>query len=122
MYKIKKQFQFSAGHHLEGLPLNHQCSRPHGHNYIVEITLKSNKLNKVGFVVDYGDLKPLKDYIDNTLDHRNLNNVLNFQTSAENLAKHLFDFCKKLWPQTFSVAVSETPKTWAIYMENNSEI
>lgn len=117
MYTIQKQFTFSASHQLEGLPDNHQCARLHGHNYIIEVVLQWQTLDKVGFVVDYGELNPLKQYIDKNLDHRHLNDVLDFQTSAENLAKHLYHFCKKLWPQTKAVRISETPKTWAEYRE-----
>ena len=117
MYQIRKQFEFSASHQLEGLTEGHQCARLHGHNYIIEVVLESNQLNEHGFIVDYGDLKPLKVYIDTMLDHRHLNNVLPFQTSAENLAKHLYQFCKEHWEETVSVRVSETPKTWAEYNE-----
>ena len=117
MFTISKEFQFSASHVLNGLPDDHQCGRLHGHNYIIEVVLQAPTLNEVGFVVDYGDLKPLKTYIDNTLDHRHLNDVFTFQTSAENLARHLYTFCKSIWPQAVAVRVSETPKTWATYSE-----
>ena len=114
-YAITKEFTFAAAHHLEGLPDTHQCSRPHGHNYTVKVELQAPILNEVGFVVDYGDLKPLKDYIDQTLDHRDLNEVFSFQTSAENLAHHFYDWCHDRWPQVVAVHVSETAKTWAVY-------
>lgn len=117
MYVISKQFHFSASHQLEGLAPDHPCMRMHGHNYIVQVELSAPVVNAVGFVVDYGELKPLKDYIDHTLDHRHLNDVLPCITSAENIARHLFDWCKELWPQVTSVSVSETPKTWATYRE-----
>lgn len=117
MYIITKEFHFSASHQLEGLPAEHQCARLHGHNYIVQVVLQSESLNDVGFVVDYGDLKPLKRYLEDCLDHRHLNDVLPFQTSAENLAKHLYDWCKKQWRETVAVRVSETPRTWAEYHE-----
>lgn len=117
MYHISKRFEFSASHQLLGLPPEHQCSRLHGHNYTVEIILQASELNGVGFIVDYGDLAPLKSYIDKHLDHRHLNDILPFQTSAENIAKHLFDLCKELWPHTIEIRVSETPKTWASYRE-----
>ena len=113
MYTITKEFSFDASHQLDGLPEGHKCSRLHGHSYRVEVELQSDTLNEAGFVVDYGDLKPFKEYIDSTFDHRHLNDVLPFQTSAENIAKHLLDWCKQLWPQTVAVRVSETPKTWA---------
>ena len=117
MYTITKEFHFSASHQLDGLPDDHQCARMHGHNYIVEVILQADKLNDVGFVVDYGDLKPLKHYLDDCFDHRHLNDVLPFQTSAENIAKYLYDWCKAQWQETVAVRVSETPKTWAEYRE-----
>ena len=115
MYTITKQFAFSAAHQLHGLRPDHPCSRVHGHNYTVEVELCSAQLDATGFVVDYNDLAALRSYIDDTLDHRNLNDVLPMQTSAENVARHLYDWCKARWPQCSAVRVSETPKTWAEY-------
>lgn len=117
MYTITKRFDFSASHQLSGLPDGHQCARIHGHNYIVEVELQAEVLDDTGFVVDYGELKPLKEYIDGTLDHRHLNDVLSFQTSAENMARHLYQWSKAIWPHVSAVRVSETPKTWAEYSE-----
>lgn len=117
MYKITKQFFFSASHQLSNLPNEHPCSRLHGHNYIVEVILQSNELDEYGFVVDYFDLKPIKDYIDKKLDHRHLNDVLPFPTSTENIARHLYTWAKEHWPQVVAVRVSETPTTWAEYRE-----
>ncbi|MEP6067936.1 MAG: 6-carboxytetrahydropterin synthase, partial [Paracoccaceae bacterium] len=64
MYRITKEFHFSASHQLLNLPEDHQCARLHGHNYIVIVELASTSLNSNGFVRDYGELKPLKTYID----------------------------------------------------------
>ena len=68
MYKIRKEFNFSAGHHLEGLPKGHPCGREHGHNYIVTVELITIELDSTGFVQDYGELKPIKEWIDTHLD------------------------------------------------------
>lgn len=70
--------------------------------------MQSDTLNEAGFVVSYGDLKPFKEYIDSTFDHRHLNDVLPFQTSAENIAKHLLDWCKRLWPGRVSAGERDT--------------
>ena len=115
MYTISKQFQFSASHLLDGLPVEHPCGRLHGHNYVVEIVLESQHLDHVGFVRDYKELGLFKDYIDTTLDHQHLNFVLDFQPSAENLARHFFDWCRQRWPEVAAARVSETEKTWAEY-------
>lgn len=115
MYKISKQFAFSASHILEGLPHEHPCSRLHGHNYVITVHLRADSLNDVGFVKDYRDLDNVKKYIDNTLDHRHLNDIIPFNPTAENIAKHLYDIFKKEIPELYAVEVSETPKTTAIY-------
>lgn len=124
MYRITKQFAFEAAHQLYGLPEDHQCSRLHGHSYRVEVELRSIELNDAGFIVDYGELKPLKEFLDDVFDHRFLNEVLaeltedpEFQTSAENMSKFLYRWCKKKWPETYAVRLSETAKTWAEYCE-----
>jgi len=117
VYTISKMFAFEASHVLHGLPEGHKCGRlpSHGHSYRVEVTLESEELNDVGFVVDYGELKQFGDYIDNEIDHHFLNDLFDFQTSAENLAKHFYEWCVEKWPQVRSVRVSETQKTWAEY-------
>lgn len=116
MYRITKEFHFSASHQLFGLPEDHQCARLHGHNYVAVVELASKTLNQPGFVRDYLELAPLKRYIDDVLDHRHLNDVLGDDcVTAERMAKHLYDWCAARWPETAAVKISETPKTWVEY-------
>lgn len=116
MYRIGKVFTFSASHQLMGVADDHPCKRLHGHNYVVEVELSSQELNAAGFVRDYLELAALKDYIDSNLDHRHLNDVLGDDgTTAEALAKHLYDWSRARWQDVTAVRVSETPKTWAEY-------
>ncbi|MFV0290507.1 MAG: 6-pyruvoyl trahydropterin synthase family protein [Mangrovibacterium sp.] len=115
MYKINKEFHFSSSHQLQGLPESHPCSRLHGHNYVVNFHFQSDKLNEVGFVIDYRALSSIKDFLDNTLDHQHLNDVFSFNPSAENISKYLYEHFKEQFPQLFKVEVSETPKTKAVY-------
>jgi 6-pyruvoyltetrahydropterin/6-carboxytetrahydropterin synthase len=117
MFTISKQFHFCASHIIEGVPEDHPCGRLHGHNYLVEIVLKCENLDQIGFVVDYHELKPFRDLLDQELDHRHLNDILPGSTSAESIAYYLYQRAKKLWPQVFAIRVSETPKTWAEYSE-----
>ncbi|MDE1904869.1 MAG: 6-carboxytetrahydropterin synthase QueD [Rhodospirillales bacterium] len=118
MFTISKTFDFSASHILDGLPEGHQCGRLHGHNYKVEVVLEGMALDERGFVMDYGDLAPFKAYLDDTFDHRHLNDLPAFHgvnPTAENMARHLHDWCRaEGWPVA-RVGVSETPKTWAWY-------
>jgi len=117
MFTISKEFHFSASHILHGLPEGHQCGRLHGHNYIVIVELEAHQLNKVGFVQDYGELAPIKKYIDENWDHRHLNDVLKFQPSAELMAQHIYKLFKKDFPLISAISVKETPKTIATYRE-----
>lgn len=140
MYTISKEFHFSASHILYGLEDGHPCGRMHGHNYVIVVELQSDTLNDVGFVKDYRELDPIKKFIDDELDHKHLNNILDpFDSivvehdpqraprslfpgnpSAENMARVLFDVFQYLVPDVkiSAVTVKETPKTAARYERN----
>ena len=119
MYTIAKQFTFSASHQLS-LPYESKCNTLHGHNYTVELILRGYDLDKNGMLVDYNDMKQFGDYIDTTLDHRHLNEVLpEIHPTAENLAKYLYHVAWKMWNDvSITVRVSETPKTYAEYSQS----
>ena len=119
-YEIDKTYQFAAAHHLEGLPEGHKCARVHGHTYAVTVTVGSNELHGPGFVTDFADLEPFRNYIDAMADHHLLNEVLDVNPTAENIARHLaLWFIENLEPtiggQLVSIRVGESPNSGAIY-------
>jgi 6-pyruvoyltetrahydropterin/6-carboxytetrahydropterin synthase len=118
-WTISKDFSFAASHQLHGLPAGHKCGRVHGHNYTVRVTITAGALARHGFVLDYGDLAPFGAWLDEHLDHRHLNDLVNFQPSAELLARHLHGMLTTVVEvpagARVRVGVSETPKTWAVY-------
>lgn len=127
-YRISKQFQFDAAHWLPGLPPDHKCGRMHGHTYTVAVELGADKLDLPGFVADFSCLDVLNRYLDDTLDHQVLNDVLPVPPTSENLAEHLYDWCRQhlrpLLPtsaRVCAVRVSETPRTWAEYRPEPSD-
>ena len=115
MFRIAKSFHFSASHILHGLAPDHPCSRLHGHNYEVQLLLGAPQLNDVGFVVDYNELQRFRELIRERYDHRHLNDLVDFQPSAERLAQHFYEIARQSWPQLLAVRVAETPETWAEY-------
>ena len=119
MYRITKEFHFSASHVLEGLPEGHPCGRLHGHNYVVRVELEAEDLDATGFVLDFGELYVVKQWLDSAVDHRHLNDVWpEMNPTAENIARALHKTIAALLPRRARVAavrVSETPKTWAEY-------
>ena len=78
---------------------------------------QAEKLDDKGMVIDYGELKPIKDYLDQYCDHSVLNKVMFCYPTAENIAKYLFDYFQVNmgFRQLIEVRVSETDKTWASY-------
>ena len=67
MYRIEKKFSFAGGHRLskhEGL-----CKNIHGHNYIVYVGIKAEKLNKDDMIMDFSDLKDIVGKYLETYDH-----------------------------------------------------
>jgi 6-pyruvoyltetrahydropterin/6-carboxytetrahydropterin synthase len=119
MLTISKEFSFSASHTLDTLPSWHKCARMHGHNYTVTLELSAprERLDQHGFVRDYGDLDGFKKWVDDTLDHRHLNEVMprGGVSSAENLAIWIYETWLPHLPELTGVVVSETPKTSAAY-------
>lgn len=121
MYKITKEFHFSASHQLVDLAKGHPCMKVHGHNYLIKVECKSAVLNADGFVIDYCQLDAIKKWIDTKVDHEHLNDVLPLtQPSAENMAKYFFEIFKHLIWQVSAVEVSETPKTNCRYEPNTN--
>ena len=56
----------------------------------------------------------MKTYIDDTLDHRHLNDVLGDDcVTAERIAKHLFDWCAAKWAETTAVRARQKPRKLA---------
>ena len=114
---IAKRHSFSAAHSLPLLPDWHKCHRKHGHNYVIECQV-SGPVNEKGFVVDYADLQSFFGWVDDHLDHRDLNDVLRIQPTAENISAHLRVVATSLLSldseaYEVRVGVSETPNTWA---------
>lgn len=114
LYEIAKSFSFSAAHRLTKVAEDHPCARIHGHNYVVTVWLESDTLTEEGFVLDYRDLDYIKTWIDSTFDHRNINDVIEGESTAENMARLILVFCRQHYSQVFKVEVKETDKTVAV--------
>ena len=114
MYRISKTFAFSASHRLNGMPEGHPCGKLHGHNYEVTVILEADFLTSAGFVQDYGELKPIGDWINSTLDHSHLNDFFE-QPTVELMSQFIFDKFRAKFPLMVAIEMSETPKTKCRY-------
>ena len=78
-------FNFEAAHRLTKVPADHKCRRLHGHSYRGEVTV-SGETDERDFVTDYADLRfHIIDPLVAKIDHQNINEVLNIETTSENL-------------------------------------
>ena len=107
MYYIQKRLEISASHKLN-LTYPSKCENLHGHNWIVVIYCKSEKLNPNGMIFDFTHIKT---YISDKLDHKNLNEVLDFNPTAENMAKWILEQI----PSCYRVDVQESEGNIATY-------
>jgi 6-pyruvoyltetrahydropterin/6-carboxytetrahydropterin synthase len=107
MYYVEKTLEVSASHQLK-LNYKSPCNNLHGHTYKITVYCKSKELDENGMVVDF---KVISELIKNLLDHKNLNDFFNFNTTSENIAKYICDLIKNC----YKVKVSESPNNVAIY-------
>jgi 6-pyruvoyltetrahydropterin/6-carboxytetrahydropterin synthase len=66
--KAIRRFQFCAGHRVH----NHEskCNNMHGHNYVMFAHAEASKLDALGRVIDFSEIKRLLgEWIDTYLDH-----------------------------------------------------
>ena len=66
MFTIKRTYEFSAAHRVEGHP---KCGRLHGHNYVVTVEV-AGPLDDNEMVIDFADLDKIVKPIVEEVDHR----------------------------------------------------
>ena len=126
------------------------CAQIHGHNWSFTFTFGCERLDECGFVVDFGKLKPLREWIEQNLDHAcvfnqddpllesilrlNEENALQLfkpfmveQCSSEGLARHLFSVANPMIQSMtkgraflISVTVKEDIRNSATYAPEQS--
>lgn len=90
MFEVSVEYSFAAGHALRGY--RGKCENVHGHNYRVKVTVVGEKLNSIGLLVDFADLRAALKTLVQRFDHHFLNDLEPFtelNPSAENLARYL---------------------------------
>jgi 6-pyruvoyltetrahydropterin/6-carboxytetrahydropterin synthase len=70
-YVIVKEFRFEAAHRLIK-NYTGKCTNNHGHSWNVKLHLEGADLDEKDMLIDFQELKVLKAWIDENLDHASL--------------------------------------------------
>lgn len=132
-FRVTRRYQFAASHRLHAQQLSDvenrrlygKCNNPygHGHNYVVEVSVRGPLDTVTGRAVDIALLDGLVTrLVVEPFDHRNLNaEVAVFAVvvaTSENLG---FEICRRLkqhwkevfpgeWPKLEKIRIGETPR------------
>ncbi len=139
MLFITKSVEFSASHRLfnpewdfaKNQEVYDKCNNPngHGHNYVLEVTVKGKPNPNTGYVID---LKKLKEILVNNvlihLDHKHLNVDVDFLRgvipTVENISVLIWDIVKPHIKdgELYKLKLYETPSSWVEYYGEPIEI
>ncbi len=107
--RLVKSFGFEAAHFLPTFPDGHKCRRMHGHSFRVEVAVEGNAPEDQGYLVDYGILKEAIRPIEQTLDHRVLNEIEGLENpTSEVLARWIWRRLAERLPGLSEIVVHET--------------
>lgn len=121
MHTIFKDFSFAAAHAIRGHTRG--CQNLHGHNYRVRVHLQAERLDGLGMVLDFADLKAMMQEILGPFDHQVINDIPPFDernTTAELLSRYVFEEVERRLEgqdrvRVARVEVWETDTSCAIY-------
>jgi len=107
--RLSKSFRFEAAHDLPTFPQGHKCRRLHGHSFRFDVIVEGEVDEKLGYLVDYGEIKKVVDPLVRRLDHFYLNEIDGLENpTSEILARWIWrELCPAL-PMLSSIIVHET--------------
>ena len=139
MLYVTKRVEFSAAHRLhnpeksaeQNESVYDKCNNyyGHGHNYILEVTVKGYPDPDIGYVIDLKTLKKIiNEEIVKKVDHKHLNFDVDFLNgiipSVENLAVIFWQILEKKLPvgQLHRIRIYETINSFVDYFGEPVEI
>ena len=106
---IFKAFTIEAAHRLPNVPDGHKCARLHGHSFRIELHVSGEPDPRLGWVMDFADLKAAFQPVYDRLDHHYLNDIPGLENpTSERLAIWLWEQVKPRVPLLSEVVVHET--------------
>ncbi|CAC9430661.1 6-pyruvoyl tetrahydrobiopterin synthase (EC 4.2.3.12) [uncultured Gammaproteobacteria bacterium] len=122
MFVLKIVTDFASAHSLRNYPGD--CSRLHGHNWQVEVSVESEVVDALGIAIDFREIKKQTKEVVKRLDHQYLNEIPPFDElnpTAENIAKYFYQEVSVLINnqdvRVCEVIIWETPRASVAYSE-----
>jgi len=119
---LKTLLDFASAHRLRDYPGD--CAKLHGHNWKIEVQVVGNRLNEIGMLIDFKQIKAQAKQAVEELDHTYLNDHPPFQRvnpTAENISQYLFtEIAKRSESESVkmhSITVWENDRNCVIYSE-----
>ena len=128
---ITKQFKFCAAHKYWNSSWSDEKNKEifeddikiHGHNYLLDITIKGQTSKESGFIINISELKKIVDkYVMKYLDHSQIQEDIDWfkdkQPSTENLVVFIWDQITPHIPnqtKLFKIKLRETPTIYTEY-------
>lgn len=135
-YILHKDMHFAAAHFIPHSAAG-KCSKIHGHTYFVDVTVAGNKLDQLGFLINF---QAIKKAIHDRYDHSLMNDHVEFAydidelkedvpaPSTERVAEEIAKRIQKLLNEDgrgvacLQVIVRETPTSYVVYRPEVSVI
>ena len=112
MYKLNFQYHFDSAHKLNNY--NGKCANLHGHRWNVEVEIEKEYLSD-DMVIDFTFLKGIID----ELDHKCLNDIIEFNPTAENITRYLQERISLCSGGKVIVKVFESPNASITYYDTS---
>jgi 6-pyruvoyltetrahydropterin/6-carboxytetrahydropterin synthase len=116
MFELMVEDSFDAAHALRGY--EGACENLHGHTWKVQIFLRGTKLNKIGLLEDFKNIRTRLATALKAYDHKLINDTPPFDKknpTSENLAETIYKILKREYKNLAKVTVWESATTNASY-------
>ncbi|HQY89897.1 MAG TPA: 6-carboxytetrahydropterin synthase QueD [Tepidisphaeraceae bacterium] len=114
--RLSKTFHFEAAHFIPTFPDGHKCRRLHGHSFKFDVVVEGEVDPKLGYLIDYGEIRKIVAPIVEMLDHYHLNEIEGLSVpTSEMLALWLWNRIKPKLTLLSEIIVYETCTSSCVY-------
>ena len=112
---IFKEFTFDSAHALPNVPDGHKCKHVHGHTYHLKVFIEGELDTRLGWVMDFAEVKKAIKPVIDIVDHKYLNDIEGLENpTCEIIATWLWDKIKTKISLLKKIELHETPTSGVV--------